>query len=331
MGRGKRLSAEEIGRIKALHEEGYSNRNIAGRINRSSRVVNNFVRNMENYGKNYRGGIQTATTERERRNILREASNSCCTARKIKQAVQSTASLRTVQRIIKKCAHLKRRRLQKKPVLTQRHKENRLNFARNHMGWTDQWQTVIFTDEKRFCLDGPDGYLYYFHDLRKEEKFVARHHNREAGIMVWGAISSNGVVHLEILNGIQNARKYRDLLLRVKPIINRTMGGLPWIFQHDHAAIHTARIISTWFEDQNIEVLEWPSVSPDLNIIENVWGWLTRRLYGDGQQYQNTVQLSNAIEAAWNVISQEYLNSLFNSLPNRIFEVIRKGGSHTHY
>ena len=79
MGRGKRLSAEEIGKIKALHEAGNSNRNIAGRVNRSSRVVNNFVRNMENYGKNYRGGIQTATTERERRNILREASNSCCT------------------------------------------------------------------------------------------------------------------------------------------------------------------------------------------------------------------------------------------------------------
>ena len=245
--------------------------------------------------------------------------------------MQSTASVRTVQRIIKKCAHLKRRRLQKKPVLTQRHKENRLNFARNHMGWSDQWQTVIFTDEKRFCLDGPDGYLYYFHDLRKEEKFVACHHNREARIMVWGAISSNGVVHLEMLNGIQNARKYRDLLLRVKPIIDRTLGDLPWIFQHDHAAIHTARIISTWFEDQNIEVLEWPSVSPDLNIIENVWGWLTRQLYGDGQQYQNTVHLSNAIEAAWNVIPQEYLNALFTSLPNRIFEVIRKDGSHTHY
>jgi hypothetical protein len=64
-----------------------------------------------------------------------------------------------VQRI-KKCAHLKRRRLQKKPLLTQRHKENRLNFARNHMDWNDQWNTVIFTDKKRFCLDGPDGYLY---------------------------------------------------------------------------------------------------------------------------------------------------------------------------
>jgi hypothetical protein len=42
------------------------------------------------------------------------------TPRKIKEAVESTASLKTVQRLIKKCAHLSRRRLKKKNVLTQR-------------------------------------------------------------------------------------------------------------------------------------------------------------------------------------------------------------------
>jgi IS30 family transposase len=51
MGRGKRLSAEEVESIKSLQQEGYSNRYIAARINRSPRVVNNFVRNVENYGK----------------------------------------------------------------------------------------------------------------------------------------------------------------------------------------------------------------------------------------------------------------------------------------
>jgi hypothetical protein len=32
----------------------------------------------------------------------------------------------------------------------------------------------------------------------KEEEFAVRHHRGEAGVMVWGAISSKGVVHLEI-------------------------------------------------------------------------------------------------------------------------------------
>jgi hypothetical protein len=61
-----------------------------------------------------RGGIQTATTAKERRTILREASNSTITPKKIKEAIESATSLRTVQRLIKKCAHLSRRRLKKK-------------------------------------------------------------------------------------------------------------------------------------------------------------------------------------------------------------------------
>jgi hypothetical protein len=47
--------------------------------------------------------------------ILREASNSTITLRKIKEEIESAASLRTVQRLVKKCAHLSRRGLKKKP------------------------------------------------------------------------------------------------------------------------------------------------------------------------------------------------------------------------
>jgi transposase len=84
MGRRKRLTAEEIGSIKYLRQEGYSNREIARRIDRSAKVVNNFVQDIKNYGKNYRGGIQTATTVRERRTILREAPNFTMLPEKLK-------------------------------------------------------------------------------------------------------------------------------------------------------------------------------------------------------------------------------------------------------
>jgi hypothetical protein len=45
------------------------------------------------------------------------------------------------------------------------------------------------------------------------------------------------------------------------------MDGLPWVFQHDNAAVHTARLVRSWLEEENINVLEWPSVSPALNIL----------------------------------------------------------------
>ena len=100
--------------------------------------------------------------------------------------------------------------------------------------------------------------------------------------MIWGAISFKGPVHMEILNGVQNAQKYRDLLATTKPVIEDVMEDGEWVFQQDHAAIHTARLVQQWFREENIQVLEWPSNSPDLNIIENLWGWLSRNIYGGG-------------------------------------------------
>lgn len=52
---GKRLTVEEIGCIKCLREERYSNRETIRRIHGSAKIVNNVVQDAENYGKKYRG------------------------------------------------------------------------------------------------------------------------------------------------------------------------------------------------------------------------------------------------------------------------------------
>ncbi|MGR0317618.1 hypothetical protein, partial [Klebsiella pneumoniae] len=56
------------------------------------------------------------------------------------------------------------------------------------MSWTEEWKKVIFSDEKKFNLDGPDGYSYYFHDLRKEEKILSRRQMGGGKVMVWASI-----------------------------------------------------------------------------------------------------------------------------------------------
>ena len=51
MPRGKPLSEIEKGQIMAYHETGMTNRSIAARISRSHDLINNFLKNPENYGK----------------------------------------------------------------------------------------------------------------------------------------------------------------------------------------------------------------------------------------------------------------------------------------
>uniref|UniRef100_A0A3P8S9W1 Tc1-like transposase DDE domain-containing protein n=1 Tax=Amphiprion percula TaxID=161767 RepID=A0A3P8S9W1_AMPPE len=52
--------------------------------------------------------------------------------------------------------------------------------------------------------------------------------------------------------------------------------GNSWVFQQDNAAVHNARLTKDFFTENNITLLDHPTCSPDLNPIENIWGWMTK-------------------------------------------------------
>ncbi len=49
-------------------------------------------------------------------------------------------------------------------------------------------------------------------------------------------------------------------------------------FQQDLAPALTAKSTKSWLNDHSVGVLDWPTNSPDLNPIENLWSIVKRKM-----------------------------------------------------
>ncbi|KAH6925424.1 hypothetical protein HPB50_005045 [Hyalomma asiaticum] len=96
--------------------------------------------------------------------------------------------------------------------------------------------------------------------------------------------------------------------------------------QQDGASIHTAKEVR--------ELLDWPARSPDLSIIEIVWGLMKRnRADQPGLATCNADDLWCAVEKEWVRLrnNSTLVDQLYEFLPQRIQSSQLSGGAATRY
>lgn len=333
MGQKIELKDTERAQIDVLRRANphWSIRRIAGEIGRNHVTVMRYLRDTENYGQKKRSGRPPATNERDRRAIVSTARRRR-SAPKILADLNLNCSAKTVLRVLQNDPNMVFWKHRSKPPLTPVHQARRLEFAWQQVSrGGSKWADIIFSDEKKWNLDGPDGCHFYWHDLRRTPEVFSRRQHGGGSVMVWGAFCSRGQIALTFVEGRQDAAAYQDLLgEHLLPNVPLVVDG-EWTFQQDNAPSHSAGSTTDWFEANEVSVLRWPARSPDLNPIENLWGWMVRRVYADGRQFESAASLRAAIVLAWESIPIGVMQALVGSMTNRLREVIMKKGGITKY
>lgn len=330
MGRGRDTSEYEKGAIAALSAEGLSIRQIAARlgINRSSV---HYQLNHPPELVRARRGPKKKLSERDERHIFRTASNQMTSSKRIKNDLDLNVSERTVRRYMQSNKYLSWDKMRKGPWNDARIRRQRLAWCEEVQNMGLEWNNVIFSDEKKFNLDGPDGLNYYWHDCRKEKQRFSKRQQGGGGLMFWGGIGSAGKTPLVLVNGRMDSRMYQQCL-RENLLPNAArIAGRNWIFQQDGASCHRSVSTVNWLNNHNVRRLPWAPYSPDMNIIENLWGVMVRAVYPDGKVYSSRETLEVACRRAWDEITQDLIDNLFNSINRRVEALRNARGGFTDY
>ena len=246
---------------------------------------------------------------------------------------------RTVRRPLA-AAQLENRAPARRPALTLRHRRLRLAWANQHVNWRlREWRRVLFSDEKRFCVDHLDGRIRIWR--RRGEWFAeanVMHNNRWGGVsgMVWGAVGLNqrvGPVFFQNVgqgrgNGV-NADRYITEVLQphVVPFFQRHRNSL---FQQDNARPHAARVTQNFLRRHNQPAT--PScIVTGSQPIEHFWDALERKLNALVPRPRAAAELRAAIARVWAQVPQRQTNTLVCSMYRRCRAVIAARGGSTRY
>lgn len=329
MGRGRSISPYLKAKMREKREMGATVHQIAKEFGVSKRTVFRACKKSHLASKQ-RGRPRMISPSDGRKLAAKARESPTKSARVLASSLNISASVRTVQREL--------RRRQFSSICVRKRKKvpataiaKRLSFAKEHLPkGAGFWERVIFSDEKKWNLQGNDGYVRIWAE-KTGNYTVEVDLRRRPGVMVWGAVCANGARYIQRITGTINAEAYQNLL--AEEIFNQDLSNLPenFIFQQDNAPAHAARTTTEFLNQREIPTLSWPPYSPDLNIIENMWAIVSRRVYEEGREYQTTEELWESVSRHFLEIPDETVASLFRSIPERLISVVELHGKRTHY
>jgi hypothetical protein len=233
-------------------------------------------------------------------------------------------------------------------------KAQRLAFAKANI--RTNWKLVLFTDRKKFLFKYPGVKVGPGKWLKGSEEHLASQVNHAGTVNIYAGLSPYGMTLAHEVAGTKGLKtpfknkkgqgaknitsEEYETVMKVtllpggRRLFSQGGGQASWVFQQDNDPSH--KLASTHLKVWNskhgasVRLLEhWPPNSPDLNPIENVWGWMEAKINQLG--CKSWADFKAAVHRVCEEIPQTMVDNLYCSMHKRISLVLEKGGGKTGY
>ncbi len=332
---GREMSQDLRKKIISLHKKGEGYKKISKALlisqNTVAKVVQTFKKDGTATISQRRPGRPRKLTPRQERLLMRRVeenrhANSLQLSKEVESQTGVTISRDTIRRTLQRNG-MHGCRPRKKPLLKPRHKKARLDFARAHADKDeDYWDSILWSDETKINVFGTDGFKTVAKVRNTKKNAWCLQWNMVVAVSLCGAawvLLVSGELHF--IDGIINSQMW----IEEKMLPSLHAFGRRALFQHDNDPKHTSKATVGFLKKNRVKVIQWPSMSPDLNPIEHLWGILKRQV--EHHSPSSIQSLKEVILEEWKKIDLAKCRQLVHSMPRRLGAVIKNHGGHTKY
>ncbi|KAG2466467.1 TCB1 transposase, partial [Polypterus senegalus] len=337
--KSKKLSVDVRDRIVSRHKSGEGYRNISAALKVPMSTVASIIRKWKKFETTRtlpRAGRPSKLSDQGRRALVREVTkNPIVTLSELQwsSVERGEPSRRTTISAAIHQSGLYGRVARRKPLLSKRHMAARLEFAKRHLKNSQTMRNkILWSEETKIELFGVNARRHIWRKpgtAHHQANTIPTVKHGDGIIMLWGCFSVTGTGRLVRIKGKMTAAMYRDILDEnlLQSALDLRLGR-QFIFQQDNDPKHTAKI-KKWLQDNSVNVLEWPSQSPDLNPIEHLWGDLKMAVHR--RFPSNLMELERCCKEEWAKLAKDRCAKLVASYSKRFDAVIAAIGASTKY